>query len=323
LSRRVGIRPLLANIRRMIREGVWADIIHFQKCFYHAALPALVSAYVLNKPLHYDWDDWEIKIFHSSARQPRLIGMFLAMLERIIPYLCDSVSVSSTRLREECLRYGVPPRRIVMAPVGADLDLFHPSVSGSRIRERYMIDGPLVLYLGQLHGGQYAEQYIRAAKIVLNTLADVKFMIVGDGYRLAELKKLALDLAIGEQIIFTGSVPHRETPLYLAAADVAVACFEDNDITRCKSPLKIAEYLAAGKPIVASNVGEVKRMLGGAGIMVAAGDPRELAQGIVTMFSDEPLRKRLASKARQRALELYNWENTAENLLTAYRYSIT
>ncbi len=318
LSRRAGFFPFFHNIRSFLQEGSWAEVIHFQKCFYHAALPAIIAAYMLGKPLHYDWDDWEIKIFHYSARQPVLISVFLSVLERCIPLLCDSVSVASMRLREECVHLGVNPRRIVMAPVGADLELFHPAVSGIRIREEYGLSGPMVSYLGQLHGGQYAEQFIRAAKIVLNHLPRVTFMVIGGGYRLEELKKLARDLNVSGQLIFTGAVAHRKAPLYLAAADVAVACFEDNDITRCKSPLKIAEYLASGKPIVASDVGEVKRMLGGAGVIAPAGDPEALAQGIIKILNDEPLRKRLALKARQRAENIYNWKNTAENLLAAY-----
>ncbi len=322
LSRRVGIRPYLHNIQFLRQLGKWADIIHFQKCFYHAALPALISGFLGKKPVHYDWDDWEIKIFHYSARQPRLVGIFLAAMERFIPNLCDTVSVSSQRLKTECIRYDINEERLFMAPVGADLDLFHPEVSGVRIRERYNLEGPIVVYLGQLHGGQYVEQFIKAAKMVLNKIPDITFMIVGDGYRLAELKKLAEDLDLTQDIIFTGSVAHREIPIYLAASDIAVACFEENDITQCKSPLKIAEYLASGKPIVASDVGEVKRMLGGAGILTIPGNSEDLALGIIKLLEDEPLRKRLSQKARKRAEEIYNWNNTSQNILEAYHFAI-
>ncbi len=322
LSRQVGKGNFSKNIRFFIKESKWADVIHFQKCFHYAAMPALIGGFLNKKPLHYDWDDWEIKIFHYCAKQPWLAGIFLQLLERFIPLLCDTVSVSSSRLRQECLRYGINEKRIFMAPVGADLELFHPRISPVRIRERYNIETPIISYIGQLHGGQYAEQFIKAAKIVLNSIKDITFMIVGGGYRLEELKALAGELNMDENIIFTDSVPHQEVPLFMAAADIAIACFEDNDITRCKSPLKIAEYMACGKPIVASNVGEVRNMLGGAGVITEPDDPEDLARGIIKLLDDELLRKRLSVKARQRAEEIYNWSNTADNLLRAYRVAL-
>lgn len=318
LSRRVGLRNLLGNIKILLGESDWADTIHFQKCFYHASLPAILCAYVKNKPVHYDWDDWEVKIFHYSARQPLLIGIFMRVLERFIPLLCDTISVSSRRLSEECQKYKIPKEHIYPAPVGADLEMFHPRTSGVRVREKYNISGSVVTYIGQLHGGQYAEQFIKAVKIVLNQKQNVCFMVVGHGYRLPELMKLSEELDVAKNLIFTRSIPHDEISLYIAAADITIACFEDNDITRCKSPLKIAEYLASGKPIVASDVGEVKYMLGGAGILTLPGDPEDLARGILKLLEDEPLKIRLGKKARMRALDIYNWGNTTDNLLKAY-----
>lgn len=321
LSRRLGIETYWRNIQDVCKLSKWADIVHLQKCFSYAALPALIGSFWHNKPIHYDWDDWEIKIFNSSAKQPRLVGGFLWALERYIPLLCDTISVSSTRLKQECINYGVDSTKIAMAPVGADLELFHPDISAIRIREKYNIHGPIISYLGQLHGGQYTEQFIRAAKIITNQIKGLTFFIIGGGYRLEELKALAQDMDLDKQIIFTGAVSHQETPLYLAATDIAVACFENNDITQCKSPLKIAEYLASGKPIVASDVGEVKRMLGGAGILTVPGDAEDLARGIKKLLDDQPLREKLAVKARQRAEDLYNWQTTAENLLNIYAQS--
>ena len=321
LDRRLGASVLLRNILRMITLAARADIIHFQKCYYYAALPALVASWVQNKPVHYDWDDWETRIFYYSNQKQKIVGEFLNIFERLLPKVVDSVSVASARLHGLALQRGVSPDNIFAAPVGADLDAFNPhAVDQYRgtIKREYGISQYLVLYVGQLHGGQYVELFIHTACHILNARRDVMFMIIGDGYRLEELRSLTKMLGVSGHFIFTGHVSHDEIPRYLADADVCVACFEDNDITRCKSPLKIVEYLACGNAIVASNVGEVRNMVGGVGVLVPPGDAPALANGTMLLLGDKKLRDALGKGAMQRSRIKYNWAATAKNLLKAY-----
>jgi glycosyltransferase involved in cell wall biosynthesis len=313
---------LIANICSVCGLAAKVDIIHFQKCFYNAAIPALIAALIRNKHLHYDWDDWEVKIYEVSTRASflrNLIRDFLMVFENNIPKVADTVSVASSRLRSECQKLSRHRDTIFNAPVGADLIRFNPAVSGLPILQKYRITQPLILYLGQLHGGQYVELFIRtAAKLLKDYQEDLTFMIVGDGYMAGELKKKSSQLGLDNKLIFTGAIPHELVPQYIAAADVCVACFEENEVTLCKSPLKIVEYLASGKAIVASNVGEVANMLGNAGILVPPGDITALADGIVKIIQDSNLKENLEKRARSRSEGKYSWQATAENLLKAY-----
>jgi glycosyltransferase involved in cell wall biosynthesis len=319
LDRRRGINYLITNTIKLYQEIQWADIVHFQKCFHYASIPAILASWLAKKPLHYDWDDWETKIYFYGRPASPMIGIYMWILERAIPKFADSVSLSSRRLFELATKeYGVAKDRTTMAPVGANPEKFKPQNNGEEIRKKYKIDGPIVLYLGQLHGAQYAELFIHAVPLVAKYHPDTMFFIVGGGYRLQELKDLAYRLGMLDRIIFTGFVPHDETWKYIAAADVCVACFENNDITQCKSPLKLAEYLASGKAIVASNVGEVRNMVGGAGILVEPGNHNVLAGAIIELLSRPDLRVKMGAIARKRALEKYNWDWTAENLLRIY-----
>ncbi len=322
-SRKLGVGVLIANILKLYKIAGWAEVIHFQKCFYHAALPAVIAAFLRRIPLHYDWDDWEAKIYEASTQPGILrdfIKNFLYFLESTLPKVSDTVSVSSHRLRLECEKLKADRTKIVQAHVGADLTMFNPAISGEAVRRRLKIQKTLVLYLGQLHGAQYAQLFIEAASRLINDLKqDMMFMIFGDGYLSQSLKALSIELDLEERIIFTGSIRHEAVPEYLAAADVCVGCFEENEVTLCKSPLKIAEYMASGRPVVASNVGEVGRMLGGSGILTLPGDPVSLAEGILKLVKNDSLRKELAFLARRRAETEYNWTVTAENILDAYR----
>ena len=326
LSRKHGPHVLIANICSVCALAAKVDIIHFQKCFYNAAIPALMAALIRNKRLHYDWDDWEVRIYEVSTSPSflrNLIRDFLMVFENNIPKVVDTVSVASSRLRSECQKLSRHQDTIFNAPVGADLVRFNPAVSGLPIRRKYRITQPLILYLGQLHGGQYVELFIRtAAKLSKDYQDTLTFMIVGDGYMAGELKKIASQLGLNNALIFTGAVPHELVPQYIAAADVCVACFEENEVTLCKSPLKIVEYLASGKAIVASKVGEVSNMLGNAGILVPPGDSAALADGIIRIIQDSNLKINLESLARARAEGEYNWNATAENLLKAYEKAI-
>jgi len=323
LDRRRGINVLLKNTVKIFEEIEWADIVHFQKCFHYASIPAIIASWLRNKPLHYDWDDWETKIYFYGRPASPVIGLYMWILERALPKFVDSVSLSSKRLNSLATNeYGVSKRRTIRTPVGADLTVFKPENKSEVIRKKYRLTGPVVLYLGQLHGAQYAELFIHSATIVSQWYPEAMFFIVGGGYRLEELKSLALKLGLGDKIIFTGFIPHDETAKYIAAADVCVGCFENNDITQCKSPLKLAEYLACGKAIVASNVGEVRNMVGGVGILVEPGNHIILAGGINKLLSKPALRAKMGVLARGRALEKYNWTKTSENLLRIYEQVI-
>ncbi|HEO63977.1 MAG TPA: glycosyltransferase [Candidatus Omnitrophica bacterium] len=320
LERRRGLHVMAKNTIRLIRESSWADIVHFQKCFHYASIPAIIASWINKKPLHYDWDDWETKIYFYGKPVSPMIGLYMWILERALPKFADSVSLSSRRLYLLATEdYCLSKNRACLAPVGADLNRFKPENSAHIIRKKYRISGPIVLYLGQLHGAQYAELLIHAAQIVLQWHPTTIFFIVGGGYRLEELKLLAKRLDVAESIIFTGFLPHEQIKDYIAAADVCVASFSNNEITKSKSPLKLAEYLASGKAIVASNVGEVRNMVGGVGILVEPGNHIILAGGINELLSRPDLRAKMEVLARRRAEEKYNWAWTADNILASYK----
>ena len=311
----------IKNIKKLIRLCRQADIVHFQKCHHYSAIPAVIAAYITKKPLHYDWDDWEEKIWYESCGtglHSRFIGVSFKVLERWLPVLSDSVSCASSNLKKLAHSFGVEKDHIFDAPVGADLEQFRPGLNGKWVKEKYNIHGSLVLYIGQLHGAQYADLLIKAANVILHKHQDVSFMIVGEGFLEYKLKKLALDLGLEDKIIFTGAVPHKDIPYYIASADICVAPFKKTEVSSCKSPLKIVEYLACGKPVVASLVGEVRNMAGGCAVLVKEGNSYSLAEGVLMLLRDEKLRRLLGNSARTRVEKMYNWNYTADSLLRAY-----
>ncbi|MCX7918246.1 MAG: glycosyltransferase family 4 protein [bacterium] len=308
---------LFRNIRTVCRLAKSADIIHFQKCFPDAALPALFAAYLYDKPVHYDWDDRESALA-TDWSQSKLVKFALIIYEWLIPKLVDTITVSTEMIRNLAVRYGIKSDRIFAAPVGADITLFNPEVDGSRIKQKYNLGSPVIIYHGQMDLGTYADQLVHAAPLVLEKFPTTQFLIVGGGDKLPQLKQLAEKLQITPHMIFTDYVHQEAIPEYIAAADIAVACFEDNEITHGKSPLKIAEYLAMGKPIVASRVGDIPNMLGNAGILVNPNDVKALSGGIIELLNNPDTMAELGKQARLRAEQIYNWTKIANTFLSAY-----
>lgn len=311
-------RRLLPSLRRFYHERPPFDLVHVQKCFSTMTLPALYLAYGLGLPVHYDWDDNEAGLAEGWIHF-RPARWEVKLYELLLPRLVDSMTVASEELRRRAIARGMPPEDIFPAPVGADLEAFSPARDGRGVRERYQLgDHPVVLYMGQLAGAAYVNLLLDAAAFILKRRPQVRFLVVGGGERLKGFQHHARVLQVDRQVIFTDYVPQDEVPEYVAAADIAVATFEDNEITRCKSPLKVAEYMAAGKPIVASRMGEVPRMLEGCALLVPPCSVQGLVEAIERYLQEPALRESHGDAARRRAQETYNWPATAQSLLKAY-----
>jgi glycosyltransferase involved in cell wall biosynthesis len=132
------------------------------------------------------------------------------------------------------------------------------------------------------------------------------------------LLEVTSELRLSEKIIFTGRIPYENVPLYINASDVCVAPFiKGRNAKIGLSALKTYEYLACGKPLVASNIPGVKDLieLSGGGISVSPEDPEELANAIVELIRNEKMRALMGDRGCKYVVENHSWYGVARKIL--------
>ncbi|HIE51966.1 MAG TPA: glycosyltransferase family 1 protein [Armatimonadetes bacterium] len=162
---------------------------------------------------------------------------------------------------------------------------------------------PVVLYAGNFSRNQGLELLLQAMVHVRREGEDARLLLVGGEPRQIErLKRLARQLQVGSRVTFLGHRPLTEVARLLEQATVLVS-------PRCRGtnpPLKIYSYLLAGRPIVATRIPAHTQVLNEEVAVLTEVQPTALAQGIVRLLRDEPLREQLGRKARALALANYN-----------------
>ena len=140
-------------------------------------------------------------------------------------------------------------------------------------------------------------------------------LLVGDGPERARVEELAR--ARGVRVVATGTVPHAEIPGYLAAMDVGLV-LAAADQKFHYSPLKLAEYVAAGVPLVVPHVPNISgRLVGGRdALLVPPGDVSALAEALRRIRDEPQLRQRLARHAHELVHE-WTWDRQVERVLAA------
>ncbi|MBI2835676.1 MAG: glycosyltransferase family 4 protein [Acidobacteria bacterium] len=192
--------------------------------------------------------------------------------------------------------------------------------SGRRFTPPVAHDPPIVAYAGHLYPWKGVDVLLRA----LARLRTVRGLIVGGhtGERdLDRVRTLATLLDLGTRLQITGLVPPPRVSELIGAADVLVL---PNTLTTISasytSPLKLFEYLATGKPIVASDLPAIREVVSPDehAVLVPPGDPDALAAGIARVLDDPAFATRLAHNAFDRAAR-YSWDARAEHLDQFFR----
>gem|GEM_PF-4107797 len=214
-------------------------------------------------------------------------------------------------------RFRLPNNKVDVLPNGIDADLFRPS--GLSIEKSQIVVG----YIGTMYEWQGVYDIVKAIPLVLQQDQSIKFLMVGDGPEYENLKKLAADLEIGDNIEFTGTVAAKTVPGYLNSIDIYLIPRPSNLSTETVTPLKIFEAMAAKKAIVISKVGGLLEVLEPEKdcIAISPGEYSELATAILRLSSDVDLRIRIADNAYLKASTYYNWSDIADRLLNIY-YSL-
>jgi glycosyltransferase involved in cell wall biosynthesis len=233
----------------------------------------------------------------KSAAQIRLQRLAYRFATRIV-----ANSPSAARiLRDE----GVAKPSISVIANGLDADLYSQQSKRDRIRR--------VITVANLRPEKSHETLVVAAALLASSCPDLRYTIVGDGARRHDLEALARVKGVDHLVDFAG---HREdVPALLAASDLFVLPSLSEAF-----PNGAIEAMAAGLPVVASNVGGLRDLIdpGRTGILVAPGDPQILAAALRALYASPAAAHELGDAARREVLTRYSFDKMIDNFETVY-----
>lgn len=247
-----------------------------------------------------------------------VLGRWSARVERRLWRGADRVVCVSEKLRSQAVSAGVEPARVVVMPNGVDLEAFSPDRPKGRMRKRLGL-GPetrLIGWLGALSPGRGGEAFVRLLARALPRIGQAMGVVIGGGPLEGDCRRLAAALGIADRVAFTGPVAHERVPDFLVDLDVAVACYPKRGDFYF-SPMKVAEYLACGLPVVAGRTGHAPELVadGENGLLVEPDDADAWGQALAAVCRDAALRARLGRAARQSALAGPTWRGNAERVV--------
>ena len=209
---------------------------------------------------------------------------------------------------------GVPADRIVVVPNGINEHHFAGAPSRAEAKARLGWSDSLILgftgFVRDWHGVDRVMHWMTSADAPVHA----KLLIVGDGPARADLEKLASDLGLKERVRFTGVVPRDAVPAQVAAFDIAL----QPAVTAYASPLKLFEYLALSKAIIAPRLPNIQEVLkdNHNALLFDATDPADFARGLSRLAHDELLRARLEVQARATIGDLgLTWNRNAARVV--------
>ena len=242
-------------------------------------------------------------------------GGWGARLHLAVSRRLDRLVVITRRLKELYVTSGISAKRVLVAPDGVDLARFEPPADRAEAREQLglPLEAKIICYTGHLFLWKGVYTLVDAA----SCLSDVLFLIVGGMSGDQERLRAYIAERSVRNVQLTGHVPPTEVPVYLFAADVLVLPNSAREtISReYTSPLKMFEYMASGKPIVATDLPAAREILrdGENAVLVTPDSAEALAKGIEQVLRAPEQSWQLATCARK-DVAAFVWERRAADI---------
>lgn len=233
-------------------------------------------------------------------------------------HLSDAIICPSNVTRDYIASLGLSRNLITVIPNGVSPSDFSASPLPARVGRV-----PVLLYIGTLADWQGLEVLIRALPKVLEQ-QPVQLRIVGRGRSRQRkfLSKHIRKLGVEGSVLVQPAVPHHEIPALIAESDICVAPLglNDRNVTQGACPIKVLEYMASSRPLVASNMPIVRELVREDvdGLLFSPNDPEDLARKILALLNDVELSKRLSESATERVLTKFTWHESQKKLVKVY-----
>ncbi|MEQ4304565.1 glycosyltransferase [Plantactinospora sp. B6F1] len=289
------VRPL-DNVRAL--AALIAEVRQFRPDLVHthdlrAGVLGRVAAVTCRVPIR-------VHTFHTHpvSGAPPVTGQLVAGAEWILARTSHALVAVGARVRDELLAasIGRPDQYIVMPP-GVSLSPL-PGPDDARRTLGLPATGPVVAYLGPLDAPKRPDRFLAVARAVRHSRADVRFVVCGEGARLAELVRMAA----AQRIEMTFLPWRSDLETVYAAADLVLQT-SDHEGT----PLTLIEAGHAGRPVVATDVGGTAEVVrhGRTGLLCDRRDVDGLTRAVLRLLADDGLRHRMGRTALAETREAF------------------
>jgi glycosyltransferase involved in cell wall biosynthesis len=243
----------------------------------------------------------------------------IRLTDRLSMLMADLIIVLSEWSRQRLMLFdNIPLSRISVLPSGTDTELFRPLLKEDCCA-RLGLDPSFsyVGFVGSFLAHQGVETLIDSAPMALAKCAHLRFLLVGDGPMMREWQSKISEKGLQKAFLFCGQIPYQEVPDHIGAMDICVAPHRKD--TNQASPVKIFDYMACGRPIVASDIEVVREIIGDSrcALFVPPESPDHLSKAITSLIGDAILLNAMSMRARQHVIENFDRKKIHGDLMLA------
>ena len=301
----VGYRTLLRVCQKFQPDVIYDRYMLYNHSAIWAAhrfgIPAILE---VNAPLAYERALYETLCF------PRIANA----MERRTCNAADTVIAVSTPLKDYLVDQGVQESKIVVMPNGADMEKFRSTSHNVGIRNQLGVaDRTVVGFVGILRDWHRLDLLFDAIAGIDWCRLDVHALIVGDGPAEEQLRSQVRELGLHDRVTFTGRVPHDAISDYIASMDIAVS----PHATPYASPMKILEYMAMGKAVVAPDMPNIRDIItdGQDGVLFTPENAADLGRCLNWLIAQPEMRASVGQWARKTVESKRTWQHNAAQVV--------
>lgn len=311
----------LNRVYFLSREKEPYDLVHCFETRPATIYPALYFVRKHDLPWITDWNDWFGRGGLIDINRPgwyrALFGGLETYYEEAFRPKADGLTVISTALADRAGSLGLLPERVCRIPGGTFPDWFQVrSKEECRLRMGFPI-GAKILGFSSSNSHFDLEIVLSSLKEVARYFPEVILVITGKAR--GTVREMVREMDVEPYVHFTGYVSLEALPWYLGCADLFLLPMADRPYNRGRWPNKMCEYLSLGRPTVANPVGDVKLLFESEQVgLLADWDAADFARKILHLLNNPSQAAQFGSKARQVAVDLFDWTKLSAELERFY-----
>ena len=233
---------------------------------------------------------------------------FLPMQKKVAPQLKNIICVSQPSKEDVISEFKVDEKKITVIPNGIDIGIFKPTSIKKFLSFRIVTTASADIPLKGLR------HLILALPRVIRQFPLTSLTVIGKSPQKSNLNKLIDDLDLEDKITFRSGISEKEI----------VKTYHDSDIAVIPSLYEgfgfgAGEAMACGVPLISTDSGGLKQVIGDAALKIKPGSVNEIEEGILKLFSEEKIRQELAKKGRKRMEEFFDWKIAASAYIELFK----